>query len=98
MFLTNHALVLSYVARHPRTTALDLANAIGITERATRKILADLLAEGYITKKQEGRRLRYRVNADLPLRDPIHGEAAIGELLHVLGWKQRRRTRESTQD
>jgi len=89
MFLTNHAMVLSYVSRHPRTTALDLATSIGITERATRKILADLEAEGYITKKREGRRNRYGVDPDLSLRHPIHDEAVVGDLLQVFGWKRR---------
>ncbi|MFU8796633.1 MAG: helix-turn-helix transcriptional regulator [Dehalococcoidia bacterium] len=91
-FLTNHGLVLSYMARHPRITARDLADAVGITERATRKIIADLLEAGYITKKREGRRNRYRVNPDLSLRHPIHSEAAIGDLLQALGWKRRKRT------
>jgi DNA-binding transcriptional ArsR family regulator len=91
-FLTNHAMVLSYISRHPRTTALDLAMDIGITERATRKIIADLLAEGYITKRREGRRNRYRINPDLPLRRPAHDETAVGDLLKVLGWKRRSRS------
>lgn len=91
-FLTNHGMVLSYLSLHPRITARDLADAIGITERATRKIIADLLDEGYVTKKREGRRNRYRVNPDLTLRHPIHSETAIGDLLQALGWKRRRRT------
>ena len=90
-FLSNHALVLSYIAHHPRITARELANAVGITERATRKIIADLLETGYITKKREGRRNRYRVNADLDLRHPIHSETAVGDLLEALGWKRPRR-------
>jgi DNA-binding transcriptional ArsR family regulator len=93
--LTNHALVLSHVARHPRITARDLANAIGITERATRKIIADLLDTGYITKKREGRRNRYRINPDVTLRHPSHGETAVGDLLEALGWKRRRKTLKS---
>ena len=91
-FLTNHGLVLSYIACHPRTTARDLADAIGITERTTRKIIADLLETGYITKKREGRRNRYRVNPDIALRHPGHAETAVGDLLEALGWKRRRRT------
>jgi DNA-binding Lrp family transcriptional regulator len=91
-FLTNHALVLGYIARHPRITARDLANAIGITERATRKIIADLLDTGYVTKKREGRRICYHINPELPLRHPSHEETAVGELLQVLGWKRRRKT------
>jgi DNA-binding transcriptional ArsR family regulator len=94
-FLTNHALVLSYIARHPRTTGLELSRSIGITERATRKIIADLLDAGYIDKKREGRRSRYRINPDLTLRHPIHGETAVGDLLEALGWKGRRRPRKS---
>jgi DNA-binding transcriptional ArsR family regulator len=90
-FLTNHALVLSYIARHPRITARDLADAIGITERAIRKIIADLLDAGYITKKREGRRSRYRIKPDLLLRHPSHGETAVGDLLQALGWKKRSR-------
>ena len=88
-FLTNHALVMSHVARYPRITAHDLGDAIGITERATRKIIADLLDAGYITKKREGRQNRYDIKPDLPLRHPSHGETAVGDLLIALGWKRR---------
>ena len=92
-FLTNHALVLSHVARYPRMTARELGDAIGITERSTRKIIADLVEAGYISKRREGRRNRYRVNADLTLRHQAHDETAIGDLLVALGWKGRRRSR-----
>jgi len=95
-FLTNHALVLSYIARHSRITARDLANAIDITERTTRKIIADLLDTGYIDKKREGRRNRYRVNLDLALRHPVHGETAVGDLLGALGWRRRKKTVKSS--
>ncbi|MDZ4245694.1 MAG: winged helix-turn-helix transcriptional regulator, partial [Dehalococcoidia bacterium] len=70
-----------YIARHPRITALDISKSISITERATRKIIADLSEEGYIEKKREGRRVRYRINYELPLRHPSHGESIIGDLL-----------------
>ena len=96
-FLTNHALVLSFLARHPRITARDLSAAIGITERATRKVIADLDAAGYITKKREGRRIRYRINSELSLRHETHRDTAVGELLKVLGWRQGRSRRSSTE-
>jgi len=95
IFLTNHALVLSYIAHYPRITGRDLANAIGITERATRKMIADLLDAGYITKKREGRQNHYRVNPDLTLRHPSYRETAVGDLLQALGWKRRGRPRKS---
>lgn len=90
-FLTNHALVLSHIAKHPRITALELASAIGITERAVRKFIADLDAAGYITKKREGRGIRYRINPDLPLRHDTFREIAIGDFLESLGWKRKRK-------
>ncbi len=89
-FLTNHGLILSYIARHPRTTALELANAIGITERTTRNIIRDLLQAGYIMKKLEGRQNNYRVNPSLYLRHASHQEVCVGDLLALLGWKRRR--------
>src|SRR4030043_1889220 len=94
-FLTNPAIVLSYIALPPRMTARELANFVGITERATRKIIADLLEEGYITKDREGRRNRYHINPDLPLRHPALEETAVGYLLQVLGWKKPGRPRKS---
>lgn len=94
-FLTNHALVLSYIAQYPRITARDMANSVGITERTTRKIINDLLEAGYITKKREGRGNRYRINPDLPVGPPGPRETAIGVLLQTLGWKKRGRPRKS---
>lgn len=89
-FLTNHALVLCLVAQHPRITARDISMSIGITEKATRNIINDLEADGYIDKKREGRRVRYRVDTEMPMRHETQQEKPIGDLLEVLGWKRRR--------
>lgn len=88
-FLTNHALVLSVLAKNPRITGRELSAIVGITERATRKIIADLEAEGYITKKKEGRRIKYRINPDLPMRHETYEDTAIGDFLKALGWKKK---------
>jgi len=88
-FLTNHGLILSYLARYPRITAKRLADTIGITERATRKIIADLEEAGYIIIKREGRRNRYRVNTDLPLRHSTHQKMTVSDLLKAIGRKRR---------
>jgi DNA-binding transcriptional ArsR family regulator len=90
-FLTNHAMVLCSIAQQPRITAREISSAIGITEKATRNIINDLEADGYVTKKREGRRIRYKVDPDLPLRHEFHQDKAIGDLLEVLGWRRRRR-------
>ena len=96
-FLTNHGLVLSLIAQQPRITAHELATAINITERTVRKIIADLDDTGYISKKKEGRRIRYRINPDLRLRHDTQRQIAVGDLLEALGWswKQKNITQKS---
>ncbi len=88
-FLTNHGLVLSVLAKYPKITGREISDAVGITERATRKIIADLEADGYITKKREGRGIRYRINPDLPMRHETYEDTAIGDFLKALGWKRK---------
>jgi len=92
-FLTNHSLVLCLIAQQPRITARDISSSIGITEKATRNIINDLEAAGYVTKKREGRRIRYKVDTELPMRHEIQQDKAIGDLLEILGWRRRGRTR-----
>jgi DNA-binding transcriptional ArsR family regulator len=87
-FITKHAVLLSLIARHPRITARELATLLGITERAVRKIIADLYTAGYIGKKREGRGVRYSINPDLPLRQDTHREFAVGDMLMSLGWER----------
>ncbi len=94
-FLTNHALVLCLIAQKPRITAREISMTIGITEKATRNIINDLEADGYVTKKREGRRNRYTVYTDLPLRHEMQQDKFIGDLLEVIGWKRRKRKAKS---
>jgi predicted transcriptional regulator len=84
-FLTNHGLVLTFIGRHPDSTGLEIARAVGITERAARTIVADLLAEEYVQLEKVGRRNRYRLNTDRPLRHPVERAATVGEFLLALG-------------
>lgn len=94
--LTKHAVALSLISKHPRITALELGKEMGITERAVRKIIADLTAGGYVDKKREGRGVRYRVNPHISLRHNTHREIAVGDLLESLGWKQNKTRRKPT--
>lgn len=87
IFITNHGLVLSYIARYPRSTTRVLAQAIGITERTAHKIIAELEEAGYITRKRVGRQNQYQINQYVLMRHPSHNEVAVGELLQVLKWR-----------
>lgn len=83
-FITNHAAVLSVISRNAMITAHELALEVGISERAIRRIISELHDAGYITKKKEGRRIRYQVKHQAPLRHRSHGDKAVGDLLKVL--------------
>ena len=89
-FLTKHAVVLSIIAKNPRITALELAGELDLTERVVRKLIAELYETGYISKKKEGRRVKYSINPDKPLRQETHDDIAVGNLLDTLGWKRRK--------
>ena len=90
-FVTNYALVLCQIAQQPRITIREVSLTIGITEKAIHRIITDLETDGYVTKIKEGRRLRYRINPDLCLRDEMLQDKAVGDLLEMLGWKRRRK-------
>jgi DNA-binding MarR family transcriptional regulator len=85
LFLTNHGNVLLCIARDPETRIRDIAETVGITERAAQRIVADLIAEGYVTRTRVGRRNRYTINTGGHLRHPIFRDLSIGPLLQVLG-------------
>ncbi len=93
-FITNHGLVFGYIASNPSSTARVIAQTVGITERSTHKIIADLEEAGYITRKRVGRKNQYLINADLPLRHPSHMDTAVGELFQLLAWKKATPARE----
>src|SRR5579863_986021 len=83
-FLTNHARALICIARDPGARLREIGERVGITERAAHRIVAELLAAGYITRTRDGRRNRYTINADLPLPDPIARDQNVGDLLTLL--------------
>jgi DNA-binding MarR family transcriptional regulator len=84
VFLTNHAHVLVCIARDPQIRARDIADHVGITERAAQRILADLIADRYVARRKSGRRNHYTINPRGNLRHPILRNLAIGDLLEVL--------------
>jgi DNA-binding Lrp family transcriptional regulator len=89
-FITNHGQVLAVIAMRMATTAREIGDAVGITERAAHRIIRDLENEGYVSKTKVGRTNSYRIHADMPLKDDV-SDAAVGELLVALGWNPRRR-------
>jgi len=88
--LTNHARVLSCLARDPDVRLRDIAGTLGITERSAHGIVADLAEAGYVLKEKAGRRNRYQIQAHLPLREAITRERTIGDVVTLLVGTDRR--------
>jgi DNA-binding IclR family transcriptional regulator len=83
-FLSNHTQVLLCIQRDPDTRFLDIAQAVGITERAAQRIVADLIESGYVESERIGRRNHYRINTDVAMRHPAQDGHDVGELLRLL--------------
>jgi DNA-binding MarR family transcriptional regulator len=87
-FITNHAAVLTLLDHEERLTSREIALALDITERSVIRIIKDLEAEGYVTKRKEGRENRYTINKDLPLRRSDQREVSVYELLQLIARKK----------
>lgn len=83
-FLTNHAHVLLCLAGSQDMVLREVAQRVGITERATQLIVADLEAGGYITRTRVGRRNHYSINSAQRLRHPLESHCTVEVLLGIV--------------
>jgi DNA-binding MarR family transcriptional regulator len=82
-FLTNHGHVLLAIARNPTARLRDVADEVGVTERAAQAIVADLEAGGYLRRTRVGRRNEYTINPAGHFRHPAEADQQVGALLAV---------------
>ncbi len=61
--VSNHGLVLAYVAENPKPSTQEIAQEIGLSVRGVGKIINDLRDNGYLSWQREGRRNRYTVHS-----------------------------------
>ena len=83
-FVTNHTQVLLCIARDPDVRLRDVAEMVGITERAVQRIVADLVEGGFLQRERVGRRSRYVIDRGVEMRHPAQAGHDIGELLALL--------------
>ena len=83
-FLTNYAHVLLCVARGSDTRLRRIAECVGITERATHRIISELVDAGYLTRHRLGRQSFYEIHPELPLRHPLEVDYLVGDLLRPM--------------
>lgn len=86
-FLTNHGRLLTYIAKHPRSTTQQMAVRTGLSIRAVQQIIANLEEEGYIARHKDGRRNRYTIHPEAPMRHKLERDHAVGDILKVFGYK-----------
>jgi predicted transcriptional regulator len=91
-FLTSHAQVLLCLQRNPRVRLRDVAETVGITERAAQRIVSDLVEAGYVYREREGRRNHYVLDRSVPMRHPSQLNHEIGDLLDLLQPEERLET------
>ena len=84
-YLTNHTPVLVALSSNAELRVRDLAAAIGITERAVQRILADLEAVDVLEREKLGRRNSYQIRRHARLRHPLEGHCTVGGLLDWVG-------------
>lgn len=83
-FLTNHAHVLFCLVQDPEIRLRDIAERVGITERAVQRIVTELEDSGYITRQRSGRRNVYVVHQQRPLRHKIESHRSVKDLVGLI--------------
>lgn len=83
-FLSNHGHVLACLARDPEARMRDVADAVGITERAVQQMVSDLVAQGYLRKEKVGRRNQYEVVRDAHFHHELEAHVTLGAFVELL--------------
>ena len=83
-FLSNYAHVLVCLGQDPSARLRDIAEQVGITERATQRIIGQLEEAGVLKREREGRRNHYWIDLDKPLRHPLEAHRTVGSLLEMV--------------
>jgi DNA-binding MarR family transcriptional regulator len=83
-FVTSHTQVLLCIAQDPQARLRDVAERVGITERAAQRIVADLVESGYVERRRIGRRNHYTINPSAEMRHQLQRGLDIGRLLELL--------------
>lgn len=88
-FFTNHGHVLVCIAQNPDVRISEIADLVGIRERAAHRIVSELVDDGYVIRKKDGRRNTYSVDFSQPLRHPLEADHSVGEIFRVLAGHRR---------
>lgn len=82
--LSSHGLVLLYLARKPEALMVELAEAVGMTERGALSVIDDLVAEGYVRRLRQGRRNIYEVDLHKQMPQGMHQGRQVKDLFTLM--------------
>lgn len=80
-FFTNHAHVLVCLVSNPNQSLREVALAVGITERAVQRIVAELEEAGFVERRRVGRRNAYAIHMEKHMRHTLEAHCSIGQIL-----------------
>jgi predicted transcriptional regulator len=83
-FLTNYTHVLVVLSRDPTSRIRDIADEVGITQRAVQRILAELIDDEVLRVTKNGRRNEYRINRRKRLKHSLEAGKSVGDLLDLI--------------
>jgi predicted transcriptional regulator len=83
-FLTNYTHVLVVLSRDPTSRIRDIADEVGITQRAVQRILAELIDDEVLRVTKNGRRNEYRINRRKRLKHALEAGKCVGDLLDLI--------------
>jgi DNA-binding MarR family transcriptional regulator len=83
-FLSNYGHVLVCLAGDPDARMRDVAEVVGITERAVQQIVRDLVEQGYVRKDKVGRRNRYQVVGSAHFRHALEADLTLDRFLALV--------------
>ena len=87
-FFTNHAHVFLCIAKNPDCRLRDIADVVGITERAVHRIVSDLTEAGYVDVERDGRCNVYETHPEKKLRHPIAAHCQVADLINLIDRKK----------
>ena len=88
--ISNHGLILIYIAEQPKSTTEVISRKVGLSQRGVQKIIADLEDAGYVAHRKEGRCNLYTVHPELPMRHQLERGHSAGDLILALGWDHKK--------
>jgi len=72
------------ITHDPTVRLRDIAQTLDITERAAQRIVTELVEEGYLSRKREGRRNVYTVHPEQKMRAEQVRKTEVGEFLNLM--------------